>query len=160
MRKVLLILVCHLFSYAVFSQSFSISELVKISNYNDDDFDTYVTKKGYIFFDESDEEIAGRTTYTFLVNGYKKYYITKYKPKKQNYYWVNFQTPSSATYLRLKEELKNNGYKISDKGSINGSPYFKYTKGGKEVTLISESEINEYTKQTRITYEIGVSVYY
>jgi hypothetical protein len=143
-----------------FAQSFSISELVRISKYDDDTFDTYVTKKGYIFYEESEEEIASRTTYTFLVSGRRKYFVTKYIPKNKNYYWVNFQTPNSSTYLKIKEELKTSGYLLIDKGSIHGSPYYTYKKDGKEITLISESEENEYTKQTTVTYEIGVSVYY
>lgn len=158
--KRILIAISLLLSITGFSQSFSVAELVKISKYSADDFDTYVTKKGYVFYEETDEEIASGTSYTFLLNGAKRFYITKYNPKKRNYYWVDFQTSNSNTYLKIKEELKNSGYLQIDKGTINGSTYFKYRKQGKEVNLFSGSETNEYTKQTRVSYEIGVSVYY
>ena len=149
-----------LISISGFTQSFTVSELVKISKYSADDFDTYVTKKGYIYNSETDGEFSSGTHYTFLVDGAKRYYVTKYFPKKKNYYWVNFQTASSSTYLKIKEELKNSGYAQIDKGTINGSTYFTYRKEGKEVTLISESETNEYSNKTSVIYEIGVSVYY
>ena len=158
--KIILLVSSILFCLSGFSQSFSIAELVKISKYSADDFDTYVTKKGYIFYEEIDKDIASGTSYTFLVNGTKKLYITKYFPKNRNYYWVNFQTGNSSTYLKIKDELKNSGYSLIDKGTFDGSAYFKYKKGGKEVNLYSGSETNEYTKQTRVYYEIGVSVYY
>jgi len=148
-------LVTLLISVAGFSQSFSLNELIKISKYNEDDFDTYVTKKGYIFEEASEKTIASITSYTFLVKGLKTYYVSKFL-EKESAFWVSFQTPDTKNYLSIKEELKTYGYKLFDKGTMDGSNYFKYKKGNSIVSLWSISTTYGYTNRTRVAYEINV----
>ena len=158
MKKILFVIGI-LFCVSGFSQSFTLSELVKLSKYNEDDFDTYVTKKGYIFEEVSEKTIASKTDYTFLVKGLKTYYVSKLIDKESEFaFWVTFQTPDTKNYLSIKEELKTYGYKLFDKGTMDGSNYFKYKKGNSIVSLWSISTTYGYTNRTRVAYEISFKV--
>ena len=148
-----------LISISGFTQSFTISELAKISKYSADDFDTYVTKKGYIYHSETDGDFSRGTSYTFLVDGLKTYYVSNFLDKVGKYaFWVSFQTPDTKNYLSIKEELKNYGYKLFDNGTMDGSNYFKYKKGNNMVSLWSISTTYGYTNRTRVAYEISFIV--
>lgn len=154
-------LVTLLISVTGFSQSFSLNELIKISKYNEDNFDTYVTNKGYIFDKVDDKKYTSSKSYTFLVNGYKKYYVSQVVDKSMTYdNWITFQTSNIKTYLSIKNELKTSGYYISDKGVDNGNYFFEYKKGKNIVSLWSTSSTNEYTGRTNIDYEINFRVKY
>lgn len=159
--KRIFVLTALMISISGFSQSFTLNELIKISKYSEDDFDTYVTKKGYIFDEVSEKEYQYTSSidYTFLVNGLKNCFISKIEDKTKSFnFWVTFQTSESKTYLSIKEELKVYGYKLFDKGTSDGSNFFKYKKGNNLVSLWSISRTNEYTNRTTINYEINFKV--
>lgn len=146
-----------LISLTGFTQSFTLNELLRLSKYNEDNFDTYVTNKGYIFDLVDDDEYSSSKGYTFLVNGYKTYFVTSLSDKSMTRYnWISFQTPSIKTYLTLKNDLKANGYKIYDQGPYKGNYFLKYKKGNSYVSLWSTSSTSEYTRKTTVDYEITV----
>ena len=127
--KRIFVLTALLISFTVFSQTFTLNELIKLSKYDDDGFDTYITKKGYVFNEVKDDGFYITSDYTFLVDGYKKYFISKNKLKTKENNFITFQTPNSKTYLSIKEELKSNGYILFNKGILDRSQYFEYKKG-------------------------------
>jgi hypothetical protein len=147
-------------SCSVFSQSFSLNELIKLANSSDDYFDTYVTKKGYTFNEIKDREYSKSIGYTFLVNGYSEFFVSKILWKTRSFGFVTFQTDNISNYLKIKEDLINFGYKLSEKGTTEGFPYFEYKKGNTNVTLHLISETNEYTNKKRNAYEIAVKTNY
>ncbi len=154
--KQVIFLTALLFSITGFSQSFSLNELIKISKYNEDNFDTYVTNKGYVFDEISDEEFTSSNDYTFLVNGYKKYFISQVVDKTMTFKnWITFQTPNIKNYLSIKNELKTLGYEVVGSNSFKGNYYLEYKKASKIVKLWSTSKTNQYTDKTTVTYEIN-----
>jgi hypothetical protein len=155
--KKLITLVALVWSLTGFSQSFTLNELIKLSKYDDDEFDTYITKKGYVFNEGKADDFYITSDYTFLVDGYTKYFISKNKSKTKDIYsFISFQTPSSKTYLSIKEELKSNGFILLDKGVIDRSQYFEYKKGLNKVTITSISNIDEFSNKTSINYGIAI----
>jgi hypothetical protein len=155
MKKILFV-ICLLFCVPGFSQSFTLSELVKLSKYNEDDFDTYVTKKGYVFEKIRNGQYSNSTGYTFLVNGYSNSFISKVEDKTgKNKYWVTFQTPNTNYYLAIKSELKANGYILINKEEFEGKRVFNYRRGKNKVSIFFIIETNEYTDKVRNAYEIS-----
>ena len=106
MKKILFSIIFYFISTAIFGQNFTLSELIKINNYHLDDFDTYVTQKGYQYYENDNTDFADATSYVFYVNGVRKSYISKFYYKTQTKEMVSFQTGNNATYLKIKSELK------------------------------------------------------
>jgi hypothetical protein len=111
-KKFILILAFFIPAISVLSQDFSLSELLKINNYSIDDFDTYVTQKGYKYFENNDEDFGNSTSYTFYVDNIKTAYISKFHYKKTSKEMVSFQTGNSSTYISIKTDLKNLGFRF------------------------------------------------
>jgi hypothetical protein len=126
----------------IFGQDFSLAELIKINNYKIDDFDTYVTQKGYQFYENKNTDFSDATSYVYYLNGVKKSYISKFFRKTEPTEMVSFQTGKNTTYLKIKAELKSLGFKFINTGTFEGSTYFDYIKGNIEISLISSVQKN------------------
>lgn len=121
---------------------------------NADEFDTYVIKKGYEFYQmypKTDVLVSG-IAYTNNINST---YITKYVYAYRGVR-VSFQTGNSKTYLNAKNELKVLGFTLNDSGSRNGWNYFNYRKEGLEVVLITGQVENKGSNTSSTGYEITV----
>lgn len=149
-----------LISFAGFSQSVSLNELINLSISSDDYFDTYATKKGYTFLRANEDDFANSSIYSYLVNGIKTAYLVKYTYNHKEGGWVELQTSNSNTYLKLKESLKVNGFSFYDKGVRGESSWIQYKKGKTSVRIFSSSDYNEYTRTTKPSYEIAVEQNY
>jgi hypothetical protein len=141
------------------AQSFSLNELIKINNINLDDFDTYVTKKGYSFYENNSSSLAEETSYFFKVNGIKTYYISKYQYKDKKREMVSFQTPKNTHYLNIKTELKQLGFKFVETRNFNESTFFVYEKGRTELSLISTTQQGQFGGPKQTVYEISVKTF-
>lgn len=118
-------------------QNFTLIELIKLTKISNDEFDTYVIKKGYVF-DENihSEKIWNGISYTFKINGKNNSYISKYLFKDQSL-MISFQTPNSKPYLSIKNEIKTLGYELMESGPLDNAYHYKYRKGSFEVVLYS-----------------------
>lgn len=140
----------------IFSQDFTLAELIKINNYKIDDFDTYVTQKGYEYYENKNTNFSDVTSYVHYVNGVKKSYISKFYYKTQTKEMVSFQTGKNTTYLKIKAELKLLGFKFIDTETYEGTTFFNYKKGNIEIALASFVQENTY-RDKLTTYEISVT---
>lgn len=160
--KILLLFICTLFSVSAFSQSFNLSELIKLCRSNDEYFDTYVSQKGYQFSDNTDEDHQKGESYTFKINGANTYYISKYISDYNGVfptnYIVTFQTPNLKNYLGIKNEIINNGYRFIKKEILNGDQAFVYIKGKNSVRLVSFVEDGKERINPRTGYLITVII--
>lgn len=156
MKLITLIAIFFLFTNSIFCQNFTLSELIKINNYNLDNFDTYVTQKGYKYYENKSTEFSDCTAYGFTVNGFNKFYISKYYRKLVKNEMVSFQTSNNATYLNIKLELKKIGYKLLKTGTFESSTYFDYKKGNIEVSLTLDTQ-EGMNGHKLTTYEISVT---
>lgn len=160
MNKFILLLL--VFCGKVNAQSFTITELIRINKYNIDQFDTYVTQKGFKF--KSSKVYDNYQSHTYAPDTVKpngSLGIDKYIFDIQKKYAINFATYSSSVYLSLKSELKKLGFvfiKKEDNTALNGS-YLLYRKGQIEITL-SSSQIYDSNYEKRTAYEIGIEEFY
>ncbi len=152
-------MIISVFTSLSFGQSFTISELININNYQLDDFDTYITQKGYQYYKNNNTDFAESTSYVYYINGKKKAYITKYKYKQYNKKMVSFQTDNNSTYLKIKSELKTIGFKFINSESYKGTTFFNYKKGNIEVSLASSVQVSNYGRNLN-NYEISISKIY
>jgi hypothetical protein len=143
-------------SISIIGQNFNLSELIKINNLHLDDFDTYVIKKRYSFYENKNNDFASKTSYVFMKNGVKYSYISKYYYKTKPEESISFQTGDNSIYLKVKADLKILGYKFINTETFNGATYFFYKKGNIEVSLISSYDLNSYGYKVN-NYEISVS---
>jgi hypothetical protein len=154
-KKLVLLLIASLPMFG-YSQFLSLNELITLSNSDDDYFDTYATKKGYTFYNHGENEIANSVSYTFLKNGIRKGYLSKYTYNDKEGGWVELQTTNSDFYLKIKDALKVNGFLFYDKGVIAESNWMGYKKGNISVRVYSSSEYNEFTRENSPVYNISV----
>ncbi len=134
-----------------FGQKLTLNELIKLSKCNDDDFDTYVTTKGYKFWktevENSYSSPATIINYAYNQNGSDQrasYFVMKLN-FENGVCQASFQTSYKVDYLSIKNQLKSGGY-IFDKSSNdeNGANYLTYHKGKIRVGLISLQGANAY----------------
>ncbi len=156
MKTLLFIFTLLISNTSIYSQNFSISELIKLNNYQIDDFDTYVTQKGYVYFGNKSDFFSEGTSYVFYLKGVKQFYITKFNYKTEPKKMVSFQTSSSTTYLKIKSELKNLGFKFYNTEINEGTTFFNYKRGLIEVSLASLVQENNFGNKNTV-YEISIT---
>lgn len=161
MKKILFI-ISLLFCVSGFSQSFNLSELIKLCKLNEDFFDTYVTQKGYQFISTSDENFQKGDTYTFKIKGANTFFISKniasYDGINKTLHFVTFQTPNSKNYLSIKNEVLSNGYVFIGKEMNNSDRVYNYAKGNIAITLTSFVEDGKERLNPRTGYTISVVI--
>ena len=145
------ILITLLISIEGLSQSFSLNELIKLSKVSDNYFDTYVTRKGFIYNDKGDEEQSTYTEYAFHTKSNTTRFITKIDYKLIKKTMITFRTQDANVYLNTKEELKKSGFNLIRKGDYEGGIYFEYNKNNITVALMTDTKTNRH-----LDYEITV----
>jgi len=117
-----------------FAQVWTLNELIKVINMNEDDADTFIIGKGYTFaktqpHDNCKESIYGynlsapdRASYWFSIFTY----INSYSYKRK----VIWEISNLDQYSDLKKQIKTSGF-IFESSDLNptGSTTFKYYKG-------------------------------
>ncbi len=138
-----------------FGQNINLQELIKLNNYSFDNFDTYVTQKGFRYYQNEDTDYANNTSYSYSSNGIIISYISKISYKMQQKEMISFQTPSSAIYISIKNDLKKLGFKYVGIDTFEGSTFINYKKGNVEISL--NSDVNKGSNTT--AYEVSVIKY-
>ncbi len=143
------------------SQSFSLTELINLTKMNIDNFDTYVSNKGYKFLEIKETEHQKGSTYAFNQSSYSKkadkfisLYYEYFGETNKN---VTFQTAKTAEYLKIKNQIKPLGFKFKETKTFEGSTFLVYTKGKYKVSLISFQSETE-SGATSAAYEISVTL--
>ena len=168
MRKTLLTLLGFFFSIAIYAQSMSLGDLVKILPMTWDDFDSYMLSKGYQFDGNKSSFGAGEKSVvykaergTYYVNKIVKWGISRADESNPDYVNIEYNTLNSANYLSLKSQLKTNGYKLISTENRDEHLWLTFRKGDVEVTLISgQATYEDGSKSTEVRYEISVLKYY
>ena len=116
-----------------------------------DTFDTYVSSKGYVFAGGIEVKNTNGVKYGFSLGKIDKTkalnWITLFDIK--NKYSINYQTHNISEYLKIKNQIKQFGFKLTksevvpdeDTGSsFNG---FMYRKGKSIVSILNRSRSYE-----------------
>jgi hypothetical protein len=123
-----------------FAQELTLQEAIKLSKMNIDDGDTFISNKGYIFWEAKTFDDFDERTYSHDKSASDKtgYWLIFQYPKKGNYkavlYW---STPKIQHYNNIKKQLKIIGFvlKSSRVNQDYGSTSLSYTKGNDELIL-------------------------
>jgi hypothetical protein len=158
MKKVFLFILLF-YSLNGFSQSFTLNELIKLTKSNDNNFDTYVLQRGFQFEDVENHDGFISKSYSLSINGAKRYYITKHIPKDNSFKWVSYQTPNSRDYLKMKEDLKRNGFLNTKSDTYNSSNLFEFVKDNCKITIMSGKEDSKEGYESRSIYGYNIKVY-
>lgn len=112
MRKYLLVLSLLLSSFLSSAQKFTVEELIKLYQSDNNFFDTYVLQKGYYFSSNTKDNIK----YTYKDNSiFNSISIVYHKDQidtsnfDRNIFWIFV---SDTTYLSFKKELSDLGFKM------------------------------------------------
>ena len=141
-------------------QNFTVSELIKINNYDLDKFDTYVVQKGYRYYHNEDTDFASIRSYSFSTNGNIIAYISTFKFKKDNQIMVSYQIFNSRNYLLLKNEIKKLGFKYTNSKTNKETTFLYYSKENIEVSIASSTKESPDNSSKTISHEISVTKYY
>ncbi|MEO9257384.1 MAG: hypothetical protein ABI207_03320 [Crocinitomicaceae bacterium] len=112
MRKYLVVLGLLLSSFVSCAQKFTVEELIKLYQSDNDFFDTYVLQRGYRFSSNTKENIEYKYKDNSLFNSIS---ITYHKDQidttnfDRNIFWI---FDSDTTYLSFKKELSDLGFKM------------------------------------------------
>ncbi len=155
MKKVITLLAL-LVSFSGFSQSFQLNEFVNLLKKNDDQLDTYLTKKGYQFFESSEDGEYNQTIYVHKLKGVETHYLSKMIRKSNGSIIFRLQTPDSKGYLTLKDDALKSNYKYISKETNNNSLYFIYKKKEISLTFGTFKEIVTSDRAPRTGYKIYV----
>jgi len=167
MKKIFL-LIFILASTSIFAQNFKLNELIKMRNMNWDDFDTYVTSKGYQYNDFKKEKNSTSKHYKYNGSVVGECYINRcifFDEVETSPFSisVSFQTIHKEDYLAIKNQLKIQQFKYIGNDTYNEVEDAKnahaigmnYVKNKIEITLTSY--ISPQTGGT--TYEIWIGDY-
>ncbi len=144
------------FASSVFGQTFSLQELIKISKMNVDDFDTFVTSKGFVFLKGENDKYVQGVTYALELSRYDNSKALKFIQLYQRYHdfkhTITYQTTSKSEYIDIKNQVKTSGFILDDTSveTIDGtdSNKFVYSKGKSKVKIWVTSNVYEITYQT------------
>ncbi len=154
MNKHVLIFILWISPIIGFSQSYTLSELIELDKKSLDDFDTYVTSKGYHFDKVKDGDSISRNDYHYE-NGNKTYFISRIVFKYNDNIMISWYTFKSSDYISIKSQLKTLGFVYSKSGVYKGASYLKYKKGLIELGLFSSQE-HYASGESYTSYEINV----
>ena len=150
MKKIILGILLLGIAFISQAQKFTVPQLISMSKMNFDDFDTYITQRGYSYYDgESDENMQSKSYKNNAVNSKtftRMIVVTMYTDKSG---YMFYQTPDKVEYLGFKQQVKALGYdfdKSIDDG--NKATSLEYKKDGIPIqlsTAISELKNVYYT---------------
>jgi hypothetical protein len=163
--KTTLILFSLFFNYSFsFGQSFSLSELIKMSKMDVEGFDTFVSIKGFVFSREDTED--GHKGVTYILNPDKfdkskaEKFITLYSPFQYRFnrkLGISYSTVKKIEYLNIKNQIKNLQFqfvenKIITQPSGVSANYFLYRKGLEEISIFASND-NSYEINYKVKLE-------
>jgi len=146
-----------LLSILVNAQTLGLDNMVKMNKMNNDDFDTYVTKMGFKYYEYENDESKNATSYIRETKNNVEY-ITRfdYPIERKHRTMVSYQTTNSNIYLKFKNELKQFGYVFQEKGADDHGSYIDYKKGKIECSLNSSTQ--QLGSSRVSSYEISFSI--
>jgi len=139
------------------SQSLTLTDLIKLNVLNEDEFDTFITTKGFTYDGLENREHANIKSYAYYVNSVKTSYLSKVTYKTVKSQMVSFQTPSTSIYLNIKTELKKIGFIYARKETNDQATFLYYTKDNMELTLVSSTDESRPNGAVKTFYEISIS---
>jgi hypothetical protein len=126
---------------------------------NPESFDTYASKKGFVFTGEVNNENFDGIQYALEYNPDNKTamkFVTLYSRYNNAYYAINYQTLSNSDYIKIKEQIKLLGFRFKESRSYadqNEKPFncFVYGKNKSAGEIIIYTSLDNY----QITYTEG-----
>lgn len=138
MKSIFTSILLLVFAVTASGQNFTLSNLIEMNNLSFDDFDTYVTKKGYTYNSSKKDDEISNVCYISKTRGLDTAYITLEKSKTKN--TVTFQINKEQVYLNIKDELKKLGFTYIDRLTLNDVSYLVYKKDDLWLYLSSQFE--------------------
>ena len=131
LKKYFFTLFVSLFAITSFGQKFSLEELISLEKNSIDEFDTYVTAKGYIYLRRGMEAGADVITYSYRQSdSTARKFIQKFTtPKENSNRMITFKTNNTEDYLSIKADLKKLGFKFKSSSDLDGDSGFTYNNG-------------------------------
>jgi hypothetical protein len=146
MKKLVVIALFILAQTQSFSQNLTIAELTKLIDYSIDEFDTYLTQKGYQYYGATDIGYSAKVSYAYNSGVGEQYaYVSLYDFHNSETELLCLQTANKSIYLKIKTELKTLGYKFvnstsSSEPSTQNLHYSKKNQVAVTLATISSEE--------------------
>ena len=132
----------------LFSQKFTLSNIVNLASYNNDNFDTYVISKGYIFNKSESDQRSTTKSYSFSTNKYERnkavYWISK-TDYNDGVVIISWTTYKSEDYSEIKSQIKAIGFQFTEESNTDGVIGFHYIKGKYELNLYVQELTFDYS---------------
>jgi hypothetical protein len=159
MKKFILTFLLTISLLAGQSQSFNLAELINMTKMNIDNFDTYVSNKGFKFMEIKEADNIKGIVYAYNQSEYSKkadkFITLYYKYFGENNKNVTFQTGKTIDYLNIKNQIKQLQFNFKKTEIHEGATFLIYTKGNYELSLIS-FQSDDGLKSTN--YEISLTI--
>jgi hypothetical protein len=121
-----------------------------------DNFDTYVTAKGFVFLEEKNDENRKGVTYALDLSDIDNSKAIKFLTVYQRYFFrkysISYQTIYKKEYLAIKNQIKALGFKLEESEVVtdddgDASNHFVYKKGKARISLFAGSKFFEINYQ-------------
>ncbi len=147
-------------SITVSAQTFTLTELVDLTTMDVDQFDTYATNKGFRYLESQDEEQIKGYRYCYnqskTSNWAEKYislYLIDYETPSR---LITYQTSKSNDYLKIKNQVKQYGFKFVEAKNNNGATFLEYKRHKLKLSLISYQN-ETLSGKIGTNYEISIT---
>lgn len=131
MNRLFFIFCLSFLSSNLLAQKFSLLELVKLYDSNNDYFDTYVLQKGYNFSSSKQNKISYSYSDKSLFNSINVIYTKDQSDTSKIYRGILWIFVSDTTYLSFKKDLSDLGYLMYNENysgdESNSYHHFFYT---------------------------------
>ena len=119
---------------------------------NVDNFDTYVTAKGFVFSKEDIGTDFQGVEYALEISRIERFKALKFHTLYQSYYnyknAISYQTSNKNEYLSIKNQIKALGFKLKEsdvftKSDGTSANSFDYRKGNVSIRIYASSTVFE-----------------
>jgi hypothetical protein len=155
----LCLLLC-LISIRVSAQTFSLTELVNLTAMDVDQFDTFVTNKGFKYLESEDKDQIKSIEYCYNQSENSKW-AEKYISHNYIFFTttdiiITYQTSKSIDYLKIKSQVKQYGFKFVKTVNENGATFLEYKRNKLKLSLISYQN-ETLSGKVATNYEISIT---
>jgi hypothetical protein len=163
-KIIFLIVIAQAITINSYGQIFSLNELISLNSKNIDQFDTYVTKKGYEFAKTETKDSMKNWIYNFNRNYDKgaQYWIelTEFlMPQSIHSYMISWYTLEKKDYISIKEQIISAGFKLLSSETLDsGVISYSYSKGKITINLYNAASKLERDSPLQNTYVIDVGI--
>ncbi|TAE31417.1 MAG: hypothetical protein EAZ91_07465 [Cytophagales bacterium] len=138
------------------AQKFTVGEIIKLRTVSYEQFDSFVSRRGYNFIEIRKTEYSTSHAFAFDADGHMASRHIAYIVNKYGEVMITYQTSIVSEYNSIKAGIKQAGFVHSETGEFNNCPFFDYKKGDRTFSITTCQSEDRYGNP-KTYYEISLN---